>query len=496
LHGANNCGALSVSHAILCSIKMEHTVMCHKINLKTLDKARYSLDVLSYSLPKFDFNTLSTQIDENGEIQVVKINYEEKALNKSMFLYWIQVDRVTGERFVEGINDANSYLLDLLVNKSLQDVSIYSRGLIHYFSKLAEWQNDWRDMPHIQSKRPTYRFKKFLEDSYRSSDKEEHIAATTAKAYMNAVVSFYKFYLSKGVKFENAPFNFEEISVKIGTDETNFIEKRIVVVQTTDIRPRIPRSAAGVIPIKLRSLSDREWEILDKILRIERKVLKSEFGGLTKCSLPIELSLIFLLMRHCGLRRQEALTVNEALLINIVSKIDATEFITIEIGPKQGVSTKNEKQREIEVPIPLVQQLHNYTLTHRYIRRRNKFITLNHQDTPVPLFLNQSGFQMSKSTINARWCEIRHFMTHKLGYYFMHKTHNLRSTYAVKRLDSLSKTRMPLSIALEHIQLMLGHESLTTTFHYLSQVEGRKSAEELAEIALDHLYEIEDMEIR
>ena len=56
----------------------------------------------------------------------------------------------------------------------------------------------------------------------------------------------------------------------------------------------------------------------------------------------------------------------------------------------------------------------------------------------TPLFLNQTGELYPIATINARWSEIRNYMQYKLGSSFNHKPHNLRPTYAVKRLFSLN----------------------------------------------------------
>ena len=106
------------------------------VDIKKLDKDLFSLDVVSYLLPVFNYNTLSTFVDENGELQVHEVEGENINVNQSTFLFWLRTDKKTGIDFIEGINDVNSYLMNLLVNKSLEDVSIYSRGLIHYFSKL------------------------------------------------------------------------------------------------------------------------------------------------------------------------------------------------------------------------------------------------------------------------------------------------------------------------------------------------------------------------
>lgn len=464
------------------------------IDITNLDRDRFEIDVVSYSLPKFHYNTLSPKVDENGEVHLVEVGAENQTINRAMFLYWLRTDKNTGEEVIEGIDAANAFLMDLLVNSGNKDVSIYSRGLIHYFTKLAEWQIDWHYSPATKSKRPLYRFRRFLEDSYRSKNPDIHIAASTAKAYMRAAVRFYKHYLSIGELFENKPFEYEQISIDIGTDETNISGSNKILVPTTDVRLKVPKQKAGKIPNKLKALSDHEFDLLERILCIERKVLKYQHGCFTECSLPVEFSLMFLLMRHCGLRREEALTINEEWILRGIRHSNGKSFVRLEIGPRVGIQTKNDKEREIEIPVPLLQQLHRYSLTGRYVKRRDKFISNITGDSWTPMFLNQNGFQIKKETVNARWSEIRHSLSEKLGYRFIHKVHNLRSTYATKRLFSLIDVGMKQSMALENVQSLLGHEELAITFHYLTQIEGYKEADELAEIALDYLYEITEAE--
>lgn len=490
----------NIIHYFKCIIQMERMVTYIKIDLENLDRTRFELSVISYSLPKHTYNTLSADVDENGELQIVESGYENTPINKSMFLFWLrtyigdEANEDIPKFMIEGIIDANVFLIDLLVNKNLKDISIYSRGLLHYFSKLSDWGCDWRQMPHIESKKPTYRFKRFLEESYRSKDKAEHLAGGTAKAYMRAVVAFYKFYLRKGEKFENTPFDFEELSLDISSDATNMKASRKIIIQSTDLRLNIPKQHAGIIPKHLRALADHEWQALDRIIRIERMVLKSQFGQFFKTPLPVEYTLICLLMRHSGMRRKEALTFNEELLLSLVPEFGTPGYINLDIGPKQGISTKNDKEREIEIPSELVSQLHKYSLTKRFIKRKDKFFDDSNSNFRTPLFLNQSGQPIAKNTTNARWCEIRNYMKYMCDGDFVHKPHNLRSTYAVTRLFSLIDSGMPQSEALTYIQAKLGHEDIGTTLHYLRQVESKKSPEELAEIAIDHLFDIANME--
>ena len=100
-------------------------------------------------------------------------------------------------------------------------------------------------MPYIQSRKPTYSFKRFLEESYRSSDTDIHLAGSTAKAYMRAVVNFYKFYIRKGFRFENEPFEFEMIRQEIESGETQMQGKSYTDVQSTRLAHFNPRFQEG-----------------------------------------------------------------------------------------------------------------------------------------------------------------------------------------------------------------------------------------------------------
>lgn len=473
-----------------------------KIDVKNIDRNCFELDVISYSLPKFNYNTLSTRVDENGEIEAYEIGNENIEVNSAMFLFWLRTyigpedkQKKIPSFYVESIDVVNAFLMQLLVNELNKDVSIYSRGLIHFFTKLVEWQLDWKEQSYKKSDRPLYRFKTFLENSYRSNDPNIHIAASTAKAYMRAAVRFYKYHIANGVQFENSPFKYVNLSLDIESDETRIKGSHRIIVSSTDVRLDLPKPKAGIIPNNLKALSDHEFELLEHILCVSQKVLKCQSGLLVECSLPVEFSLMFLVMRHCGLRREEALTLNEELVLQGLNKANGSLFVKLNIGPSQGVKTKYGQEREIEIPTKLLEELHKYTLTKRYIKRRDKFLDNTKDDSWTPLFLNQKGIQIKKETINARWSEIRHCLSEKLGYQFVHKVHNLRATFATKRLFSLLDVGVKQSLALEIVQSLLGHKDLETTFHYLSQVDGHKSAEELAEIALDHIYEITEMEV-
>jgi integrase len=163
----------------------------------------------------------------------------------------------------------------------------------------------------------------------------------------------------------------------------------------------------------------------------------------------------------------------------------------VTIGPRFGIMTKNSKEREIEIPSALMNNLYQYSISARYIKRRDKFITKAEEKSPIPLFLNNRGGSFSATTVNGRWGEIRNALALRIGQAFDHKVHNLRSTYAVERLKALLNAGMQQGDALSFIQSKLGHSDLTTTLHYLKQAEGRDEAFKWAEVALDHLFNID-----
>lgn len=455
-------------------------------------------EIISYCIKGFEYKTPWISVNESGELKVKHRKETVVVIPKVTLLFRVNDDCDGNIKNIEGVDVANAFILHKVIHDNIKDPATYSSGLIQFFSFLELKGLNWQHMETRKNQRPTYMFKKFLEAAYRNTNKDDHIAGSTCKSYMRVIINFYRFHMRKGTEFLNSPFEDETLSINIDNDASSIHRNKAFSVASTDLRLDIPKAHVGVVPKKLQSLTKDEWKLLDILIRKDRKVLSVKEDQSFWCSLPIEFTYIFLLMRYTGMRREEALTFNLSLVTKPTDLQLKKGTIRVDIGPRFGVSTKNDQEREIEIPSGLMNQLHEYSTSTRYIKRRNKYIakTEGSETGFEPIFLSSRGSLFSKETVNARWSEIRRTMTVKLGYAFTHKPHNLRSTYGVMRLFSLLDAGMKQSDALTFIQDHLGHSALRMTLHYLRQTEKYKSADELAEIAIDHLHNLEDFEVK
>lgn len=432
----------------------------------------------SYNLKPFSYRTPKPYVDSNGEVKVAYLEEEPISIDKLTLL----VREVDGQ--YELVTPANNYLLFLVIDRFHKCVSSQSRALLRYFSFLEDIGIEWDDMPSRQSKRPTYLFKRHLESQYKD-DHEDKLAVSTSKSYMRAVVNFYKFYISRGYQFKNPPFNYETITHYIDSGYSNMESKSKMTIQTTDLRLGISQQRKDT-PQKLVALSDDEWEEVDHIIRKERMVVRYKDGVANTYPLPIEFTLIFLLMKYCGLRRAEVLSMNLSLIRKPTTEELKKGYLKLTIGGKDGVKTKNSKERSIELPALLMKKLYEYTISERYLNRKK----LN-SEARIPLFINNKGSSFNNDTLNSRWSEVRNAVRLKFPN-FNHKAHNLRPTYGVSRLKQLINSGMQQADALSYIQNRMGHSSLATTLHYLHQLNNPKSGDELSEIAFDYLLDLGD----
>ena len=432
----------------------------------------------SYNLKPFSYRTPKPYVDSNGEVKVAYLEEEPVSIDKLALLV-----REVNDQY-ELVIPANNYLLYLVIERFHKCVSSQSRALLRYFSFLEDIGVEWDDMPSRQSKRPTYLFKRHLESQYKNGH-EDKLAVSTSKSYMRSVVNFYKFYISRGYQFKNPPFNYETITHYINAGYSSMGSKAKVIIQTTDLRLGISQQRKDT-PQQLVALSDDEWKEVDRVIRKERMVVRYKDGIANKYPLPIEFTLIFLLMRYCGLRRVEVLSMKLSLIRKPTQEELQKGYLRLTIGGKDGVETKNSKERIIEFTSLLMKNLYEYTISERYLNRKKLSNAGN-----ISLFINNKGDTFNNDTLNSRWSEVRNAI--RLDYpSFNHKAHNLRPTYGVSRLKQLVNSGMQQADALSYIQNRMGHSSLATTLHYLHQLNNPKSGDELSEIAFDYLLDLGD----
>jgi len=453
-----------------------------------------SVEVISYRVKNFEYKTPIPYVDQHGEICVDYVDESPVLIRDITFLYEVEMDTDGNVAHAKGIDVANAYLMHLVLNRDHKCVSLQSRSLIHYFSFLNDREMKWNEIPHRQNKRPTYRFKRYLEDLCRSKNQDSKLGVSTCQGYMRCVVNFYRYMLARRYPFDNAPFEHQVISISTQASASSMQATQSINIQTTDLRIKAAKTNnKNGVPSRLIALSAFEWTELDAVLRKDRRILRNINGKETVGALAIEFSLIFLLMRYSGLRREEAVTFKSSLITKPTTEQIANGYVTFRIGLFCGVETKNGKEREIEVPAYLMMKLREYVLSKRYTQRRSLYEDAN-PDSDAPVFINNKGQRFSAGTLNARWGEIRKMVSKRLGRDFHHKPHNLRASYAVFRLYTLLDAGIPQSDAFTFLQNKLGHSDLGTLLHYLQQVQEDASGAEKAEHVYDYLFNLSEFE--
>ena len=307
------------------------------------------MEVISYKIKDFEYKTPIPYVDEHGQIRVDYNDESPVLIPEITFLYEVEMDDEGNVVHVKGVDVANAYLMHLVLNRDHKCVSLQSRSLIHYFSFLNDNGMRWDEMPYRQNKRPTYRFKSHLESLCRIKNQKSALSVSTCQGYMRCIVNFYRHMIARRHPFDNVPFEHEVISITTQSSASSMQAAKSINIQTTDLRINAAKAnKKNGIPSRLMALSASEWTELDAVLRKDRRVLRNINSKDTVGSLAVEFSLIFLLMRYSGLRREEAVTFKASLIAKPTADQITNGYVTLRIGPFCGVETKNGKEREIE----------------------------------------------------------------------------------------------------------------------------------------------------
>jgi integrase len=494
-----------------------------------------SIEVIGHKLKNIEFNTpIITKTDQDNYKTDYKESFKQGAFIESVkLLYYVERDQHGRILDYRPVVPANNYLLYLTLIKKSDDTNQTSNGLIQYFTKLLEWNdgkdkfkfNDeihepWNTFVERESSRPTYQFKTYLEDAVKSNNEETQLAYRTASAYMLSVRNMYKYYISKGYIFQNPPMQYEVITFLIPAGPDSMKEYQKLHIETTDLRLNVDKSERKKNLLLLQALSDEQHAAFIAVIR-SRRVLKSKGNQIfTESSLSIEIAYMCLLMNSVGLRREEVSTLRVNHIRLPTEKELKNGYVSILIGPNNGVCTKGDQARTVKFPAHGMKKLYQYMQTKRYISRKNKFIanqkakeeSLKKEYTskgkevpvdklsdianePIYLFLTAKGECYAKDTLTSRWAEIRNIIKVKFDIEFIHKMHNLRPTYAVRRLKTLINSGMKHGEAISQLQLELGHLDPDTTNEYLKQATNAGSGHEISERVTGFLFESQGIEI-
>ena len=493
-----------------------------------------SFAIQGTEIKPFTYRYPIVTIDENGEPQTT---YPNKNLSihikKIAFLNLVGRNEKGNIVSYEPIDCVNRFLMAHHIDDVKEESAQYSKGLIHFFSFLIQLQEAWDEkydenlydelidlprptwnyMPYRKAQRITYQYRESLRYSVlKEPDPNLRLARTTASAYMNAVIKFYKFLLRNGYEFNNPPFDHEIVKLHFQTNGTSMKAYMSKDVHTTDLRlnfPKSKRNEGGALPEARRDLSpltNKEWAEIENILLSTKQVIKNVKGQLKLTQLAEEYCLFFLVCRYTGLRKEEVASLHSD---QVVKPQNEKPMLRLGVGDEYGSMTKTKdgsnKSRRTIIPKTVMQLLYEYMRSTRYKKRLEKFKELcrfkrENGDSGFfeskdgvdanknYVFLSLSGvpFFLKLTELNNRWGEIRNTVTKKLEHEMKGSIHNLRATFAVN-LFRLLLQKIAVDKALALISELLGHEDISTTMMYLKIAQNQPTGDEIYEDVLDYI---------
>lgn len=386
------------------------------------------------------------------------------------------------------VESVNQWFIHLVATKRLENLSSYSRALLRYWSFLEREGLAWDKFPSIKSLKPTYRFRN---DDLLKSTKTASLAHSTANTYMSHVVQFYCWAAHERyiqITENHKPFEIEFIQIKQHGILAHMMPK--FTVQTSDLRIRVPKDATSKRVNSLNPLTQEMLQTLSLHLRRESP----------------ETRLMILLGVQCGLRVEEAAGFTLTAMNQVSPCSDTLSRYQLTIGPCNGVPTKYNKTRTIEMPQQLLRELQRYAIGERRLRRLNKLQTLIGQSEGAlfgkenqglstlelrrtkfealiaaqryePLFISQTGHPYHSNGMITRFGEMRKKIIAE-GILFHYRFHDLRCSYATYRLQSLLDAGVDATNALDLLMQWMGHNHESTTWKYLRYLKRKEALRE------------------
>lgn len=337
-------------------------------------------------------------------------------------LTWTKIDEEleieTGMLFEEGHEFLNYFLLKRGRVASKKTWSTYAHHMASFFSFCEDNNQDWKEISDDGEN-------EMLLSVFRDVCIEDFkLSVNSTNQYLRTIIKFYQYAVGQGW-VSSLPYSLE--SVKASSKKHSFLAHTVSGTNET-YSPDIMMTTTKK-PIKF--LQTEEIQTLLKAIR--NKTLK-------------------LMVRLClqtGIRKKELLLFPlDAIRKTRPNEKKCTVFIN---------RTKGEKERSIDIPARLMNDLWDYVNELRFQQQKASGVASNY------LFLTTEGNEWSDGDGFNK-------ALNKLNLPFKVNPHKLRHTYATHMLHGLQKLKSTKFEPLMYLQSRLGHSSITTTMQYLHLV--------------------------
>ncbi len=407
---------------------------------------------------------LKVRVNENGEVEPYapsRSKIKEKAL--------LQIVTTEGKL----VYPQNLYLT--ICARKTQSIATRAQALLMFTRWLELTGKSYRDILADPSNGVGHEFADFLVRCVIGDhDEGLNLALSTAKTYMRFVVDFYKWMNREGVlvwsdKVRPFEFTLKRIPRKSNKNVdmlSHTKRNHEIVVQTSSVMDKFPRSAKIPAHKKLKPLPDYELGVLDSYLH------RVEFSMRNR--LMVELAY------KGGLRVEEVASLNEG---GIYQPSLGEVECELALNTSNGVQTKNDLSRVTKIPASLMTALYDYKISEGRQSIVDSLSTLSEGSLFEPrLFLSKNTLlgSIRPNTIQGIWsalrAEIR--LVHETWYY---KFHDLRSTFATNfLLQKVRESDLPFDFFFSELKSLMGHSESTDTMVYIDFLKDLKLNKEAA----------------
>ncbi|EKK9988025.1 TPA: tyrosine-type recombinase/integrase [Vibrio cholerae] len=366
------------------------------------------------------------------------------------------------------------YLVSKLRGKGkVKDTGSIAKGLLAFtrfldsthYSQIDEDGNEippeyltYKTLSRYEEEGAPWRFAEFLVancNNIEGANGDEAFSLSTARSYMSAVIGFYK-WMQKYGYIRNDDRNVvthyttgtvhQELNQHDMLAHTKSGSKR--TYETSNIMKMFPKKENTPAHKKLKPMHP------------EHKALFNEHVT----SLPKSTELIFRLCVEAGLRIDEAIHFP-------AHDIGKADYSDLDVVPIKITRTKGSKERTVEIPIELYEELEIYKENHARLKNLNKrnelFLAGEILDNTEYLFISNKGTPYSGNTLETHFSNLRK-QIREVDSSWYYRIHDLRSTFATHWLWQESQKRaVGYDFLMDELAELMGHESTSTTEKYI-----------------------------
>ena len=303
-----------------------------------------------------------------------------------------------------------------------------------------------------------WRFAEFLLancNNIEGANGDEAFSLSTARSYMSAVIGFYKWMQKYGYIKNNDQNVVSHCTTGTVHQELN---QHDMLAHTKSGYERTYETSniMRMFPKKENTPAHKKL----KPMHLEHKALFNEHVT----SLPKSTELIFRLCVEAGLRIDEAIHFP-------AHNIGKADYSDLDAVPIKITRTKGSKERTVEIPIALYEELEIYKESNARLKNLNKRNELVQSgkvlDNIEYLFFSNKGTPYSVNTLETHFSNLRK-QVHKVDSSWYYRIHDLRSTYATHWLWNESKERdAGYDYLMDELAQLMGHASTSTTEKYI-----------------------------